>query len=220
MENRQPQTIYAKPIRTSLLLLAYSLGWLGVFIIFVLIDGSGECSGLLMILPILGILLTTVVLFIVGVVIVWRYIKRIQYLRSRQLKVPRSYIAVFVMLPIALAALFWIFPIAMEVNAQTASAKMNTLDEFHALAEDCKVDEVGYYYNDYHHRADDANAYIIVRTTNYNTLFYSYTQKEVLRRTYQTYSEKCAAQSQGADGINIYKEVWWNGDIISFSASC
>lgn len=230
MKNKQYQYTYGRPVATSIFLVAYSLVWLGIFIFFALTSGGGCSLAWIMLLPLTGWLATTAVLAVVSVVLLWRYIRRIRYLKSRQAKVPKSYILTLALLPVALSSLFWIIPIIQLISPLTADTKMNTIQEFRQAAQVCEIESVGTYYNDTFHRAEDANAYVRVVTTeylDYGTLYYSLNQKDELRQIYQEYEEDCAERiaeraQEYADYYysTDYYKVDWSNKIDKYNTSC
>lgn len=230
MKNKQYQFTYGRPVATSVFLIAYSLMWLGIFILFTLTSGGGCSLPWIMLLPLTGWLATTAVLAIASVVILWRYTRRIMHLRTRQAKIPKSYIAMLALLPVALSSLFWIFPIIMLISPLTADTKMNTVQEFRNAAQSCEIMSVGTYYNDTFHRAEDAKAYVRVATTDnlkYDTLYYSLNQKDELRQIYQEYEEDCAERiaeraQEYADYYysTDYYKVDWGNEIQKYNTSC
>lgn len=226
MKNNQARYPYGNPRSTSGLLALFSLGWLSIFAFLAITNGSGDCSGLAMILPGLGLLIATGILVVISIPLFIRYSRTVHYLNSNRQNVPKSYIATLILLPIALFSFFWIPPIVGQIDRWSASAEMNTLDEFRTLARDCKLKTIDNYYNDYHHKATDSNAYIVARSDDYRELFYSYVQKEELQRIYVTEASTCSVPARdpvaGAviDSSEKYKEIWPSDEIRTYTTSC
>ncbi len=215
---------------TSVFLVAYSLGWLGICIFFTLVSGGGCNLAWMMIFLIMWWLATTAALAVASIVILWRYTRRIIYLRKHQTKVPRSYILMLVLLPVALSALFWIAPIAMLISPLAADTKMNTIQEFRQAAQGCEIESVGTYYNNTFHRAEDANAYIEVGTDR-STLHYSLNQKDELHQIYQEYAGLCAGRIAEREREYVelmgeyyfstaYYNIDWSNEIEKYNTSC
>lgn len=212
-----------KPIHTSILLAVYSLGILGLSIWAVLTNGSSACSQLSFIVPMLLWVVTVPVVFVVGLIVVWRYGKKIKNLKNSGQKVPAQYVASLLLLPVAILSIFWVAPIASVVDKWSADSKMNTIDEFRSLVRDCKVGSVAFYHNDYHHKANDADAYMVVYSTDYDEMFYSYNQKDELQEiVYGTYLGNCPLQTSYSSGtiggLTQYSDSDWSKGIQAYSA--
>gem|GEM_PF-4657160 len=216
------------PVRNSVLLAAYSLLWVGV-LIYSAETITSHCDylwanfGLLMLWS-----MTTIVLLVVSVILVLRYIKRIRYLRSKKQKIPLSYGVMFILLPVALSTFLWTNPITNDIytrkSLRAASTTMDTIDKFTTAAQDCRINDVYYWYNSYDHKATDSNAYIQVYLsgTDYDnsTLYYSYSQKDDLQKISDKFASGCQEKHASDYSATYVGAAVWNTAIKTYSPGC
>lgn len=222
MKNKEYAYTYGNPTLTSILLIVYSLMWTGLFALTAVLNGSGWCSGLAMIFPVLGWMFTSSILFIVSIFIFVRYSRRIWYLKNRKAKVPKSYFFTLALIPIALTSAFWSGPIAGYVDKLTADTQMNSIENFRVMAKNCQIGKVNNYHNDSHHKATDSSAYIVVNISDendayyYSGYYYSYAQRDILKQIYESYHDKCASTYDALpvqpSGSLVYPHLPYIGD--------
>ncbi|GEM_PF-5755541 len=145
----------------------------------------------------LGGAIVSLILFFVGIVVFFRYIRKVRRLRQDNISVPRSYIFLLILTLVAITSPISSFFLTRYFSLLGASTTTNTLSEFKMLAQACDIDEMRSYVNNDSHRDKDSGSYIEVRTKNANTLFYSSLQTEDLRQIMRSHAE-CPGYTNGS----------------------